>query len=254
MRVGMPLSIATWAVFAVGSMPSTGHARLLEVLQQVAVVGGDLDHLARRVQAEQLDHLLGVAAAVLQPRRRVRGEVRVVLAKEGLRASRTARAARGSTARRPSRRAGRTAPSRWPARAGRCRWPPATCRGRRRRARAGRRRSDSARAPASRPRAPRRAAGVPQRLQLVAVAQRVHRLPEAVVVVGGQLAARGDVAQRLLLPLRVVARDRLADGGLADEEAAVDPRPVAARLLGEARARRRPRSRAIRSGRAAGRP
>ena len=42
---------------------------VLEELQQIAVVGGDLHNVAPLVQTEALDHLLGVAAAVLKPAR-----------------------------------------------------------------------------------------------------------------------------------------------------------------------------------------
>ena len=50
----------------------------LEVLQQVPVVGGELDHMTVLPQAERVDHLLGIAAAVLEPAGRIRGEVGVV--------------------------------------------------------------------------------------------------------------------------------------------------------------------------------
>jgi hypothetical protein len=58
--------------------PEHGHAALVEVLQQVAVVGGELHDVAGVIQLEALDHLLDVAAAVVQPRGRVRREVGVV--------------------------------------------------------------------------------------------------------------------------------------------------------------------------------
>ena len=54
------------------------HPALDEVLQEVAVVGGELHDVARSVEAPPLDHLLDVAARVLQPGRRVRREVGVV--------------------------------------------------------------------------------------------------------------------------------------------------------------------------------
>ena len=50
--VGMPFCSAAAATLAAGSMPSTGMPRCDEVLQQVAVVAGDLDHAARRAEAE----------------------------------------------------------------------------------------------------------------------------------------------------------------------------------------------------------
>ncbi len=55
-----------------------GDLALVEELQQIAIVGGDLHDVAVAVQAESLDHLLGVGATVLQPARGVRGEVGVV--------------------------------------------------------------------------------------------------------------------------------------------------------------------------------
>ena len=58
--------------------PEHGDLALVEVLQQVAVVGGDLDDVAALVEPEALDHLLGVAAAVLEPARGVGREVGVV--------------------------------------------------------------------------------------------------------------------------------------------------------------------------------
>ena len=57
-----------------------GTAALDEVLEQVAVVRGQLDDEALRPEARNsVDHLLGVAASVLDPGARVRREVRVVL-------------------------------------------------------------------------------------------------------------------------------------------------------------------------------
>ena len=53
-------------------------AALDDVLQQVAVVAGDLHHEAVPVEAEALDRHLDVAARVLDPGVRVRGEVGVL--------------------------------------------------------------------------------------------------------------------------------------------------------------------------------
>ena len=50
----------------------------LEMLQQVAVVARDLDHLRLRPKAEPLDHHLAVAPRVLDPAARVAAEVEVV--------------------------------------------------------------------------------------------------------------------------------------------------------------------------------
>ncbi len=49
---GCPFSRATSATLAAGSMPSTGISCGDEVLQQVAVVAGDLDDLVRGREAE----------------------------------------------------------------------------------------------------------------------------------------------------------------------------------------------------------
>src|SRR5207244_7164618 len=48
------------------------------VLEEVAVVAPDLDDEAVAGEAEPLGHLVRVAARVLDPARRVRGEVRVI--------------------------------------------------------------------------------------------------------------------------------------------------------------------------------
>ena len=48
-----------------------------EVLQQVTVVGGDLDHLTVRAQAQTFLHIDAVGAGVLDPAVRKRGEVGV---------------------------------------------------------------------------------------------------------------------------------------------------------------------------------
>ena len=55
-----------------------GDAALDERAQEIAVVARDLDHLARRVEAEPIDHLADVAAGVLHPAVRERGEIRIV--------------------------------------------------------------------------------------------------------------------------------------------------------------------------------
>jgi hypothetical protein len=58
--------------------PQHGDLALVEELQQVAVVGGDLHDVTVSAQRQSFDHLLGVAAAVLDPAGGVRGEVCVV--------------------------------------------------------------------------------------------------------------------------------------------------------------------------------
>jgi hypothetical protein len=50
----------------------------LEVLEEVAVVAGDLDHEARRIEAEACDHHFAVTARMFDPARRKAGEVGVV--------------------------------------------------------------------------------------------------------------------------------------------------------------------------------
>src|ERR1700733_13293000 len=80
---------------------------------------------------------------------------------------------------------------------------------------------------------PPRCARAPQLIEMVAVAKRIHRLPEAFVPVAGELAVAGERAHRLLLPHGVGAPDVAADLGGEHEEAAVHPAAVAARLLFE---------------------
>src|SRR5271166_5510124 len=84
------------------------------------------------------------------------------------------------------------------------------------------------------PRFPRRLARVPELLQMTLVAQRVHRLPEALMVVHRQLAIVREPLERLPLPHRVVAVDVVADLRVEHEKAAVDPAAVADRLLPKA--------------------
>ncbi len=55
-----------------------GHAGGEEMAQQIAVVGGDLDHHRARPEAEAVDHRQRVAARVLDPRIRHRREIGVV--------------------------------------------------------------------------------------------------------------------------------------------------------------------------------
>ena len=59
------------------------------------------------------------------------------------------------------------------------------------------------------------------------VAQRVHRLPEPFVTIGGQLTLACEALERLLLPHGVIAGNVVEHGGGEDEEAAVDPAAVA---------------------------
>ncbi len=96
------------ATFAAGSIPSTGTPRSSKYRKEVAVVARDLDDLARRVEAEALDHLVDVVACVLDPAVGVRREVRVV-AEDLLGRRRRRQAGRGSTDRRRRRAADRRA-------------------------------------------------------------------------------------------------------------------------------------------------
>src|SRR4051794_41652329 len=84
-----------------------------------------------------------------------------------------------------------------------------------------------------RPDTPGRVAGRPHGLELLPLAQRVHRVPEPTVEVRLELALCREALERLLLPHRLVARDVAPHAGLEDEKAAVDPRAVAAGLLEE---------------------
>ena len=103
---------AASATLRAGSTPSAGMPACDEVLQQVAVVAGQLDDVGCRAQAEAgADHRLDVAPRVLDPAVGVRREVGV-LGEDLLAARRTPAAAPGSTRGRPGRGAGRTAPSR----------------------------------------------------------------------------------------------------------------------------------------------
>ena len=59
----MPLSRATSATLAAGSMPSTGTPSGNEMLQQIAVIAGELDDEAVRPEPEPLLDHLAVAPA-----------------------------------------------------------------------------------------------------------------------------------------------------------------------------------------------
>src|SRR5687768_10233289 len=70
---------------------------------------------------------------------------------------------------------------------------------------------------------------------MVLVAQRVHRLPETAMSIGGEIAAARERLHRLALPERGVAIDEVDHPGREHEKTAVDPAAFAARLLLEAR-------------------
>ena len=76
--VSIPRSFAAAATLAAGSIPSVRHPSGLEELEQVAVVAGDLDDLARAVEFETLGDQLDVASRVLDPGIGVGREVGVV--------------------------------------------------------------------------------------------------------------------------------------------------------------------------------
>src|ERR1700704_6408246 len=75
---------------------------------------------------------------------------------------------------------------------------------------------------------------LPQLLEVPLLAQRVHGLEEAVVAVRHQLAVCGQLLEHLALERRVGPGDVVQDGGLEDEEAAIDPSHVDLGLLREA--------------------
>src|SRR5215213_2314440 len=83
------------------------------------------------------------------------------------------------------------------------------------------------------PRLPRRLAGGPEVFEQLAVAERVHALPEARVLVRHQLPVAGQLLHGLFFPLGGVAVDVVEDGRLEDEEGAVDPALAGLRLLAE---------------------
>src|SRR5262245_3230465 len=80
---------------------------------------------------------------------------------------------------------------------------------------------------------PWRLVPLPQILQQALVAQRIHALPEAFVLVGAQLAVFRESLQRLILEPYSVSRDELEDFRLQNEESAVDPARLGLRLLHE---------------------
>src|ERR671913_172734 len=67
---------------------------------------------------------------------------------------------------------------------------------------------------------PGRVARLPELLEQLAIAQRIHALPEIVVAVGHQLALVGESLERVLLPLRRIAGHLVEYLGLAHEERA----------------------------------
>src|SRR5690606_40422026 len=70
---------------------------------------------------------------------------------------------------------------------------------------------------------PRCLAAVPEPFEQLLVAQRVHRLPETVVAICGELSRGRQFLHRAALPDGVVAIDQLDHLLLEHEEPAVDP-------------------------------
>ena len=113
--VGTPLATAASATFAAGSMPSDRMPRRDAVLEQVAVVAGDLDDERVAVQAQALRGLVDELLRVPHPRVGVGREVGVVgedVLGRDVRGQLDQQALRS----RPARAAGRRSP---PGRAGR---------------------------------------------------------------------------------------------------------------------------------------
>src|SRR5580704_18504079 len=80
---------------------------------------------------------------------------------------------------------------------------------------------------------PRGLARGPEIFQLRLVPQRVHRLPKALVTVGGELAGVGQRLKRSALPHIRVLVEMLEDRRLEHEKSAVDPRTISLRLFFE---------------------
>src|SRR4051812_40611851 len=81
---------------------------------------------------------------------------------------------------------------------------------------------------------PRRLAALPQRFELLFLAQRIHRLPEAGVTIGGHTPFGGQPLDRPPFPNRLVVIDVVAGPARDDVEAAIDEALVGLRLLDEA--------------------
>ena len=76
--VGTPFRIAVSATLAAGSTPRTGTPRRQKMLEQISVIARKLDDKAVGSEAESLDNYLGVSLGVIDPRRRIGREVRVL--------------------------------------------------------------------------------------------------------------------------------------------------------------------------------
>src|SRR4051812_44362786 len=80
---------------------------------------------------------------------------------------------------------------------------------------------------------PGRFFAIPKVFQELLLAQRVHRLPEAAVLVSGELAVAHQAFHRRALENRIVAFDVVEYRGLEDEESSVDQSAVSRGLLPE---------------------
>ena len=76
--VGTPFFTATSATLAAGSMPRTGIPLATKYCKQIAVVAGELDDKAVRIEVEALDHLFGVGLRMGEPAVGIRGEIGVL--------------------------------------------------------------------------------------------------------------------------------------------------------------------------------
>src|SRR5208282_4525397 len=72
---------------------------------------------------------------------------------------------------------------------------------------------------------------LPQCVQALLVAQRIHRLPESAMHPGSELAARSKMLHRLVLPHDAVAGDQVQHAPFQHKEAAVDQATLLVRLL-----------------------
>ena len=81
------------------------------------------------------------------------------------------------------------------------------------------------------PHPPGSISGLPQLLEVVAVAQRVHRLPEPLVTVGGELTLPCERAHRLLLPHGVITIEVATDPWRKHEKTTIGPAAVPPRFL-----------------------
>src|SRR5262245_4255090 len=81
------------------------------------------------------------------------------------------------------------------------------------------------------PQPPRRAIRLPQFLKHHLVTKGVHRLPEAVMLVGPQFAIPSECLQRSRLPRRLVSLDPVDDRWIEHEESTVDVGIITGRLL-----------------------